>query len=813
MKGHQKFALYHIVIVFALIWLFQPIQTHAAGKIYIAVYNENGGQPGIWIAEDLNADGDALDNNETRRFASGASPGYVDVVVDEEGVVYAISAANWAIYRFQDKNKDDDALDTGERTVFRDLTAQGLILKRPQSLAATRYYDPKTGKSRTRLFVMDITQQLTARLEDMDGDGDAQGGEEVTVCVVNSSTLPFTASRMEVDDLGRLMGVNPNTLAVYRVNDMNGDGSTEEPNTSAKACSPAGCGPFFFFNEFQTTFGPLVSSTDINPYGLAWVSQSRAFLSESRSQWRVHALHDLNGDEDFNDANEIQVFYAGPNFSAPYSFPGYDVVWGDDQALYYGLANPSQPYTAVLRLKDLNNDGDAKDAGEAVVYTDLTAIGKPVGLAVRPKSISPRQIQVDLPDESKKGPLFVLKDGVNTPLSLTVIDRETGAPVKGASVGGFALHGCLQVCPATATTDSQGKATFSVFRLEDQYLGDASEALHFRVVGDDVTIEVISTSCDPAPVAEAGPDQSVLLSQSVILDGSASQGPGLRYCWKQTGGTDVELHPCDDSTVNTPSVSFTAPASPASLQFELQVWNACDIFSKDMLTISVGSINTVLSVSPSVNMVGNAAGATTFNVGNSGAGTMNWTAQVISGSSWLEIISGSSGSNTGSIVCTFTANPDISSRTGTVQVSAAGTSGSPQNVTVLQAGSARMVGVSPGIVEISLNAQEVVELMSNSSNTHGDTPSYEWFLFMATIGGTTTPFYLISDKGVVDLNQVLPDLYNYTFTFDTDDITRITTLSMQSLGLSAGDLLAYGYAYQNQNGVIFLDNVVVISVY
>ena len=103
--------------------------------------------------------------------------------------------------------------------------------------------------------------------------------------------------------------------------------------------------------------------------------------------------------------------------------------------------------------------------------------------------------------------------------------------------------------------------------------------------------------------------------------------------------------------------------------------------------------------------------------------------------------------------------------------------------------------------------------MSNSSNTHGDTPSYEWFLFMATIGGTTTPFYLISDKGVVDLNQVLPDLYNYTFTFDTDDITHITTLSMESLGLSAGDLLAYGYAYQNQNGVIFLDNVVVISVY
>jgi len=65
---------------------------------------------------------------------------------------------------------------------------------------------------------------------------------------------------------------------------------------------------------------------------------------------------------------------------------------------------------------------------------------------------------------------------------------------------------------------------------------------------------------------------------------------------------------------------------------------------------------------------------------------MPWTAQVINGDSWLSIISGSSGTDSGTIQVSFTENTSTSSRIGTIRVTATGASGSPKDVTVTQAG-------------------------------------------------------------------------------------------------------------------------------
>jgi hypothetical protein len=94
----------------------------------------------------------------------------------------------------------------------------------------------------------------------------------------------------------------------------------------------------------------------------------------------------------------------------------------------------------------------------------------------------------------------------------------------------------------------------------------------------------------------------------------------------------------------------------------------------------------VLSVMPSGRSVAKEAGTTTFGVSNTGTGTMSWTASVTSGSSWLSISSGASGTNTGTIACAFSANTGTSARTGTIQVTAAGAVGSPKDVTVTQSG-------------------------------------------------------------------------------------------------------------------------------
>ncbi len=89
------------------------------------------------------------------------------------------------------------------------------------------------------------------------------------------------------------------------------------------------------------------------------------------------------------------------------------------------------------------------------------------------------------------------------------------------------------------------------------------------VLSDTASVTVTVNAVNDAPVAEAGADQSVRVSQSVSLDGSLSsdvEGDALGYGWQQTGGPRV--------TLNTPTLSrttFIVPATPTILTFRLSV--------------------------------------------------------------------------------------------------------------------------------------------------------------------------------------------------------------------------------------------------
>ena len=76
---------------------------------------------------------------------------------------------------------------------------------------------------------------------------------------------------------------------------------------------------------------------------------------------------------------------------------------------------------------------------------------------------------------------------------------------------------------------------------------------------------------NPAPTADAGPDQSVRGAAIVALDGTASNdtdGHITGYAWQQIGGTPVTL-----SGADTARPTFTAPRLPEAqvLSFELTV--------------------------------------------------------------------------------------------------------------------------------------------------------------------------------------------------------------------------------------------------
>ena len=93
----------------------------------------------------------------------------------------------------------------------------------------------------------------------------------------------------------------------------------------------------------------------------------------------------------------------------------------------------------------------------------------------------------------------------------------------------------------------------------------------------------------------------------------------------------------------------------------------------------------VLEVTPKHQPVTTNSGLTTFSVSNAGSGNLNWAASITAGGSWARITSGASGVNAGTITVWYDANPAGGARTCTVQVVAAGASGSPQIVTLAQA--------------------------------------------------------------------------------------------------------------------------------
>jgi len=87
------------------------------------------------------------------------------------------------------------------------------------------------------------------------------------------------------------------------------------------------------------------------------------------------------------------------------------------------------------------------------------------------------------------------------------------------------------------------------------------------------------------PLANAGPDQTVLPGQKVILNGTASAGrtgAGLEYEWHQVSGLTVAL-----SNHSHPAPSFAAPSEPGDLVFELRVTEGGNA-DQDVVAIKVG---------------------------------------------------------------------------------------------------------------------------------------------------------------------------------------------------------------------------------
>ncbi len=87
-----------------------------------------------------------------------------------------------------------------------------------------------------------------------------------------------------------------------------------------------------------------------------------------------------------------------------------------------------------------------------------------------------------------------------------------------------------------------------------------------------------------APVADAGPDLSVVAGASVSLPGRGTDADGdpLTYVWRQTSGPAVTL-----TGGTTTTASFVAPAAAGALTFTLTVGDGRLLSSADSVTVTV----------------------------------------------------------------------------------------------------------------------------------------------------------------------------------------------------------------------------------
>ena len=198
--------------------------------------------------------------------------------------------------------------------------------------------------------------------------------------------------------------------------------------------------------------------------------------------------------------------------------------------------------------------------------------------------------------------------------------------------------------PALANDGSATTLTFAARTVTSLQLNITAVSAATQNIGLS-EIQVYNTgNGSQAPVANAGPSQTVGAGATVTLDGSGSfdpQAEPLRYQWSQTGGGTVTL-----SSAAAVQPTFTAPGNADTLTFQLVVSDGRSSSDPSDVTITVtggGPGNLALSAAAAASSQNSSTGQTAAKAidgvigGYPGNSTVEWATDGGGAGSWLKL--------------------------------------------------------------------------------------------------------------------------------------------------------------------------------
>lgn len=175
----------------------------------------------------------------------------------------------------------------------------------------------------------------------------------------------------------------------------------------------------------------------------------------------------------------------------------------------------------------------------------------------------------------------VAADGVSPALKIVTLRDNAGRPVSSVTVTLLSDRASDVVTPASAVSDSNGQAIFSV-RSSVVGLSTFRAFANGQLLTDTATTNFLNSP----PISDAGADRTVQPG-NVVLDGSASRDPNgnfLTYSWAQLSGTAATI--VNPTLVQTPVLLTQA----GSYTFQLTVFDGSGGSAADTVTLTVSNV-------------------------------------------------------------------------------------------------------------------------------------------------------------------------------------------------------------------------------